>query len=96
MVGSRAALGRDLVRLTRVNWLDAEPLPAEGRAVAAKLRSAGAPTPARVFPAAEGGAELRLEAPQYGVSPGQAAVFYDGPRVLGGGWITGAQLSATA
>ena len=96
VVGPRAALGRDLVRLTEVNWLDAEPLPAEGRAVAAKLRSASAPALARVFPAGEGAAELRLEAPQYGVSPGQAAVVYEGPRVLGGGWITGAELRAAA
>jgi tRNA-uridine 2-sulfurtransferase len=32
-------------------------------------------------------AEIHLEAPQYGVSPGQAAVLYNGNRVIGGGWI---------
>ena len=36
------------------------------------------------------GAILHLDAPQHGVAPGQAAVFYDGDRVLGGGWIDGA------
>jgi tRNA-specific 2-thiouridylase len=30
---------------------------------------------------------VNFAAPQYGVSPGQAAVFYRGDRVLGGGWI---------
>jgi len=28
-----------------------------------------------------------FDRPEYGVAPGQAAVFYDGSRVLGGGWI---------
>lgn len=32
-------------------------------------------------------ATLRFEAPQRGVAPGQAAVLYDGERVVGGGWI---------
>jgi tRNA-specific 2-thiouridylase len=30
---------------------------------------------------------VRFREPQYGVAPGQAVVFYDGERVLGGGWI---------
>ncbi|HKX35231.1 MAG TPA: aminomethyltransferase beta-barrel domain-containing protein, partial [Rhizorhapis sp.] len=34
----------------------------------------------------EGGRLLFLQ-PEYGVAPGQAAVLYDGDRVLGGGWI---------
>ena len=37
-----------------------------------------------------GGAELVLESPQYGIAPGQACVFYDGTRVMGGGWIVSA------
>jgi tRNA-specific 2-thiouridylase len=31
--------------------------------------------------------EVRFEAPQRAVTPGQAAVFYDGDLVVGGGWI---------
>ena len=30
---------------------------------------------------------VHFEQPEYGVSPGQAAVLYEGDRVLGGGWI---------
>jgi tRNA-specific 2-thiouridylase len=30
---------------------------------------------------------VRFERPEFGVAPGQAAVFYDGSRLLGGGWI---------
>ena len=41
---------------------------------------------ARIFATATG-AELRLEEPQHGISPGQAGVIYRGDRVLGGGWI---------
>jgi tRNA-specific 2-thiouridylase len=32
---------------------------------------------------------VRFAAPQAAVTPGQAAAFYDGDRLLGGGWITG-------
>ncbi|PJN93850.1 tRNA 2-thiouridine(34) synthase MnmA, partial [Amaricoccus sp. HAR-UPW-R2A-40] len=44
------------------------------------------PKPARLFPA-PGGATVELLDAEEGVSPGQACVFYDGDRVLGGGWI---------
>jgi tRNA-specific 2-thiouridylase len=33
------------------------------------------------------GAEVRFDSPQAAVAPGQAVVFYQGDRVLGGGWI---------
>jgi tRNA-specific 2-thiouridylase len=108
VVGPRQALARDIVRLREVNWLapnDLEGRPGgwpEGRpggqAVQVKLRSTQEPVPARVMATGEGGveggAEIHLDAPQYGVSPGQAAVIYDGTRVLGGGWIASTALAA--
>jgi tRNA-specific 2-thiouridylase len=48
----------------------------------AKVRSLAKPVPARVE-----GEWLRFDIEEYGVAPGQAAVLYDGDRVLGGGWI---------
>jgi len=48
----------------------------------AKVRSLAKPVPATLE-----GEWLRFEAEEYGVAPGQAAVLYDGDRVLGGGWI---------
>ena len=42
---------------------------------------------AKPVPARLDGAWLSFDAPEYGVSPGQAAVFYAGERVIGGGWI---------
>jgi tRNA-specific 2-thiouridylase len=50
--------------------------------VQAKVRSMARPVPARLD-----GELLRFERPEFGVAPGQAAVLYDGERVLGGGWI---------
>jgi tRNA-specific 2-thiouridylase len=97
VVGPRRALARDVVYLRDLNWLDAAPLTPAGRRVAVKLRSAMAPVPATVCGAtAEMPAHVVPDDPQYGISPGQAAVFYDGTRVLGGGWITGTAQSETA
>jgi len=96
VVGPRAALARDRVRVGRVNWLDAAPGGGEGRAVQVKLRSAQAPAPASVYAGPDGTAEVVLEAPQHGIAPGQAAVFYDGTRLIGGGWIAGAALGQAA
>ncbi len=93
VVGPRTALARDTVRIGEVNWLS--DTPADGRRVTVKLRSTQAAAPA-VLHATAGGAELILDTPQYGVSPGQAAVFYDGARVLGGGWIKATGLRADA
>ena len=36
-------------------------------------------------------AEVTLMEAHAGVAPGQAAVFYEGDRLLGGGWIAGAE-----
>ncbi len=102
VVGPRAALARDVVRLREVNWLDGAPCGAEGRPegrrVQVKLRSTQEPAPGWLVATGGatggGGAEVRLDQPQYGVSPGQAAVFYDGTRVLGGGWIAATALAA--
>jgi tRNA-specific 2-thiouridylase len=38
----------------------------------------------------DSGARVAFAEPQTAITPGQAIVFYDGPRVLGGGWIEGA------
>jgi tRNA-specific 2-thiouridylase len=90
VVGPRAALACDRVGVSELNWLEPDGPAASGRKVEVKLRSTQAPAPARIVPDGAGGAELILEKPQDGVAPGQAAVVYDGTRVLGGGWISAA------
>lgn len=97
IVGPKSALARDIVTLTECSWL--APIPDAGLNVMVKLRSMTAPAPARVVKTDAGHATLTLDAPQYGISPGQAAACYIGDRMIGGGWIerTGSQaLSAAA
>ena len=78
VVGPRAALAVAAARIGDVNWLG------EGFAgtMTAKIRSMAKPVPVRFD-----GEILHFAAPEQGVAPGQAAVFYAGERVLGGGWI---------
>lgn len=61
-----------------------------------KIRYAHQGTPATVVPQQDGTAKIHLHQPQKAVTPGQAAVFYDGDRVAGGGWITRQQAIAPA
>jgi tRNA-uridine 2-sulfurtransferase len=85
VVGPRAALGTRRVRLGAVNWLGTA-APRAGLRVGVKLRSAQPPVPASLALDGDAG-EAVLDEPAFGVAPGQACVFYDGGRVLGGGWI---------
>lgn len=78
VVGPKRALSVSAARLSECTWLGE----VEGQRLSAKVRSLARPVPARVE-----GEWLRFEADEYGVAPGQAAVLYDGERVLGGGWI---------
>jgi tRNA-specific 2-thiouridylase len=72
-----------VVRLRDVNWLIDRP--AAGIRAAVKMRAHENPQAVEI--AADGdGAVLTLDAPAL-AAPGQAAVFYDGSRVLGGGFI---------
>lgn len=73
------------LELEGLRWLTASPGP--GEAVSVQVRAHGAALPARFEPRAEGRAWVRLAASPPGVAPGQAAVLYDGERVLGGGTI---------
>ena len=74
------------LRASGVNWLT-DP-PAGERRCLAKIRYRHAPSPAFVTATGDG-AMVRFDEPQSAVTPGQAVVFYDGSRVLGGGWIEG-------
>jgi tRNA-uridine 2-sulfurtransferase len=95
VVGPHAALAKDRVRLRALNWLGHLPIQEQGVRLQAKLRSASEPAEARLARADSGGL-LEFDVPQMGVAPGQAAVFYQGSRVLGGGWIVAAESRAGA
>ncbi|MHA1535984.1 MAG: tRNA 2-thiouridine(34) synthase MnmA [Alphaproteobacteria bacterium] len=87
VVGPKEALARQRATVREVNWLAAGALPQSGIEAGVKIRSAAKLTPARIRPLQGGGAEIVFAEPQFGVAPGQACVFYDAGRVLGGGWI---------
>jgi tRNA-specific 2-thiouridylase len=83
-----SALAETRARLGEFNWLGGVLTAGEGRAVSAKLRSAQAAMPATLYAdATSSEAELVLNGPAGAIAPGQAAVLYDGDRLLGGGWI---------
>ena len=77
VVGPRGALAIGSMRVEELSWIGEDQ-----RDVTVKVRSLAPAVPASI----EGG-WVTFNRPEYGVAPGQAAVFYDGSRVLGGGWI---------
>jgi tRNA-specific 2-thiouridylase len=91
VVGPKAALAVSEARIAEWNWLGEQQ-----REVEVKVRSLSRPVPALLDDGA-----IRFRRPEYGVAPGQAAVVYDGDRLLGGGWIddtvpAGAELASAA
>ncbi len=85
-VGSESELREDGLVAERVHWIGRAP---DGEIEATvRIRARHPGVTSRVRPLEDGRVEVEFAEPQIGVSPGQAAVFYDGTRVLGGGWIT--------
>jgi tRNA-uridine 2-sulfurtransferase len=86
IVGPKEALETCELGVKDISWIG-EDVPEAGLAVFAKIRSTRPGVPATLY--LEGGARARvvLHETEAGVSPGQAAVFYVGERMLGGGWI---------
>jgi len=101
IVGPREALLTASLTLKETNWLGDQPTledaAAEGLAVLARVRSTAEPVPARLV-MRDGVPAVAFDAPEEGVSPGQACVLYDpatgGDRVLGGGFIAGTTAAA--
>ena len=85
LVGPRRLLAVSSARLIETNRIG--PVPAEP--LMAKVRSLAKPVAVTLEgPLGDGtGCTIRFAQPEYGVAPGQAAVFYAGDRVVGGGWI---------
>jgi tRNA-specific 2-thiouridylase len=90
IVGPRAMLATRVVPLREINWLGDAPFDSRPEwEVSVKIRSTRPPREAVLRPLSATTAEVTLLAPEEGVSPGQACVFYEtgGSRILGGGWI---------
>lgn len=85
VIGDRRELLRPGLVGERLHWIGAAP---DGPIEATvKIRSRHPGVKARISTEGEGLARVEFETPQAGVAPGQAAVFYEGSRVLGGCWI---------
>ena len=87
VVGKEAELASPGLIGERLHWIG--PTPAGEVEATVKIRSRHPGVAARIRALGEGNVEIRFATPQRGVAPGQAAVFYQGTRVLGGCWIRG-------
>lgn len=87
IVGPREALAKKEVFLKEVNWL----INLESGSFVkcfVKIRSTHEPVSATLIKIEKNKAQVVFDIPEYGVACGQACVFFDANRVLGGGWIT--------
>jgi tRNA-specific 2-thiouridylase len=87
VVGPRSALATTKVQLNNVNWIGGDISAEDAFDCEVKVRSVRPPVAASVRLLKDRVALVELAAAEHGVAPGQACVFYEGDRVLGGGWI---------
>jgi len=90
IVGPKEALATRLIPVREISWLGDRRFNAKAEHhISVRVRSTRPPVEAVVRPLGVTEAEVELPAPELGVAPGQACVFYEtnGSRVLGGGWI---------
>jgi tRNA-specific 2-thiouridylase len=86
VVGSREETHQPECSVDRVNWVSIVPPTAPIRAKA-QLRYRSQPEPVTVVPWGDDRVRLVFDEPQFSITPGQAAVWYDGDILLGGGII---------
>ncbi|MEZ5352225.1 MAG: tRNA 2-thiouridine(34) synthase MnmA [Bryobacteraceae bacterium] len=86
IVGSNDDLLCGRFEAARVNWISIAPPAAPVRA-SVRIRNKHIPAAATLQPLPGDRVRVQFDEPQRAVTPGQGAVFYDGDRVLGGGWI---------
>ncbi|QIR38615.1 tRNA 2-thiouridine(34) synthase MnmA [Tolypothrix sp. PCC 7910] len=86
IVGDRTKATQPECTVNRVNWVSiAEPSAPIHAEVQIRYRSQ--PTPVTVIPLENSRVRLVFDEPQFSITPGQAAVWYEGEKVLGGGII---------
>jgi tRNA-specific 2-thiouridylase len=88
VVGNKEDLQRQRIYLKDINWLSDIPMIDYTKEIQVKIRSSNIPMNAKLVLDNNDHQYIELEEAEYGISPGQACVIYDGSRVLGGGWIT--------
>lgn len=86
-VGPRDELSSGGLVADAINWLSDAPPIGVCTPAHIKIRHMHTPTPGTITTLENGNVEARFDAPQPAVTPGQAAVFYEGDLAIGGGWI---------
>jgi len=86
VVGEQENLYSKTLVAKRTNLISVNDL-YEPMRVSVKIRHRHEPAPAMIQKTAENGILVTFDEPQRAVTPGQAAIFYDGDVVVGGGWI---------
>jgi len=86
VVGGEAGLRNRGAEVEEVSWIAGE-VPQRPLRAEVQVRHRHRPAAATIEPTCGGGARILFDEPVRAVTPGQAAVFYDGDVVLGGGWI---------
>ena len=87
VVGPKEALAKKTIYVKDINWLDHPSSFQNSRSLIIKIRSTNDGIQGSVQQIGHSTAVVEFDQPEYGVSKGQACVFYDGSRVAGGGWI---------
>ena len=86
IVGEDASLHKTICEVRNVNWI-AFATPPESIDARVRIRHRHEAAEAIIDPLSHDTARVTFREPQRAITPGQAAVFYSGERVLGGGWI---------
>jgi tRNA-specific 2-thiouridylase len=86
VVGDDGELRSDVCEVRDINWISFAALESPVRA-SVKIRHRHEPAAATIEPRSYTSARVKFDQPQRAITPGQAAVFYSGDIVLGGGWI---------
>ncbi|MBD1880138.1 MULTISPECIES: tRNA 2-thiouridine(34) synthase MnmA [unclassified Coleofasciculus] len=86
IVGDRASTHKPECTAARLNWVSI-PEPTSPIRAEVQVRYRSKAVPVTVIPLEDSRIKLVFDEPQFGITPGQAAVLYDGDIVLGGGII---------
>lgn len=85
-VGPRKAIEKSTLTVSNINWINGKP-PTHPRNLMVQIRHQHPEAEATVRPVKNNKARVEFNEPQPAITPGQAAVFYEGESVVGGGWI---------
>ena len=86
LIGTKSELAASECTVTHIHWIDVQ-FPQKAIPVKTRIRYRHREAASILTPIGDNKAIVRFFQPQYAITPGQAAVFYQGDRVLGGGWL---------